>query len=61
MEHIVTVKAQVSIMAESRMEADSESLDYFLGLMSVGDCEVLDIHEVPESARGDKADGRGDG
>ncbi len=47
-EYIVTMKAEVSIIAESRSEADSEALNYFLGLMSVGEVEVLDIHEVPE-------------
>ncbi len=48
-EFVVTVKAEVSIIADSRTEADSEALNYFLGIMSIGEVEVLDIHEVPEA------------
>ena len=50
MEYIVTVKAEVSIIAESVSEADNSALEYCQGLMGFGEVEVLDIHEVPESA-----------
>ena len=55
-EYIVTVKAEVSIMADSRSEADNSALEYCMGLMSFGEVEVLDIHEVHESAGGPEAD-----
>lgn len=48
MEFVVTAKVGLSIIADDRTEADSNALDYFLGIMGITSAEILDIEEVPD-------------
>lgn len=47
MEFTVTAKVKVSIIADTRQEADSEALSYLQSIMSMVEVEILDIQEEP--------------
>ncbi len=48
-EFVVTVQVEYFVEdAADRSEADGQALNYFLGMMRVGNVDVVDIREAPQ-------------
>ncbi len=48
MDYTVTMKVKLSLVADSRLEVDSDAIHYCMGLMCVTGAEVLDIEVAPD-------------